>query len=144
MSDDKEPKVKRVPAVAKATPALPEPASVVALPLPMRRRAPGDTFLATYQRMLTSMSESQSAVASDVTEMTLEMNGLALANLTAASESLAALFGAKSLVDAVQIQLGFARRSLDAMVDGSTKLGEIGLRLANDATKPMLTPLAAN
>jgi hypothetical protein len=43
-------------------------------------------------------------------------------------------------VDVVEIQIGFARRSLGAIVDGSTRLGELGLRLANTATKPVLGP----
>ena len=100
-------------------------------------------MFAAYHRTIASIGESQTAVASNVTAMALEMNGLAHANLTAASEGMAALFGAKSLVDAIEIQLGFARRSLDAMVGGSAKLGEIGLRLANDAAKPMLEPFSA-
>jgi hypothetical protein len=144
MSDDKETKAKRVTPAAKAAPASTGSALVVTLPTPLRRQAAGGAFFAAYHRMLASMSESQTAVASDVAAMALEMNGLARANLTAAGESVAAFFGARSLVDAVEIQLGFARRSLDAMVDGSAKLGEIGVRLANDAAKPILAPFTAS
>jgi hypothetical protein len=146
MSEDKQPKGKRVAPAPRATAALPAmTSSVVTLPTPMRRRPPtgGEAMFAAYHRTIASIGESQTAVASNVTAMALEMNGLARANLTAASEGMAALFGAKSLVDAIEIQLGFARRSLDAMVGGSAKLGEIGLRLANDAAKPMLEPFSA-
>jgi hypothetical protein len=143
MSDNKPIKARRPAPVAKEFSALPESAAVVTLPVPARRRPSGDAFLSTYQKTFAAISESQSAVTADFTALVFEMNGLAHANLTAASESMAALFAAKSLADAVEIQLGFARRSFDALVDGSTKLGEIGLRLANDAAKPMLTPFAA-
>ena len=146
MSEDKQPKGKRVAPAPRATAALPAmTSSVVTLPTPMRRRPPtGDqAMIAAYHRTIASIGESQTAVASSVTALALEMNGLVRANLTAASEGMAALFAATSLVDAIEIQLGFARRSLDAMVGGSAKLGEIGLRLANDAAKPMLEPFSA-
>ena len=81
------------------------------------------------------------AVASDMTAMALEMSSLAASSLTAAGDGVAALLAARSLVDAVEAQLGFARRSIDAMAGGSTRVGELGLRLANDAAKSMLRPL---
>jgi len=113
------------------------------LPVPLRRTAiAGDALLSACRARLASISESQRAVASDFTAMALALTGLTHSNLTAAGDSFTALFTARSLVDAVEIQLGFTRRSLDAIVDGSTKLGEIGLRLANDAAKPMLAPFA--
>jgi hypothetical protein len=152
MSDIKQPRPKRpTPApetnAAPEVPSLPEPPVIAALPAPTSRLRPAtagaDVLLAAYRRTLASVGESQSAVASDVTAMALEMNGLARASLTAASETMVALFGAKSLANAVEIQLGFARRSLDALAGGSTKLGELGLRLATDATRPMLAPFAA-
>jgi hypothetical protein len=71
------------------------------------------------------------------------MSGLTRANLTAASDGMTAFLSARSLVDAVEAQLGFARRSLDTLAGGSTRLGELGLRLASDAAKPALRPFAA-
>jgi hypothetical protein len=145
MSEDKQPKGKRMAPAPRATAILPAvTSSVVTLPTPMRRRpqASGEAMFAAYHRTIASIGESQTAVASNFTAMALEMNRLAHANLTAASEGMAALFAATSLVDAIEIQLGLARRGLDAMVDGSAKLGEIGLRLANDAAKPMLEPFS--
>jgi hypothetical protein len=160
MSEDKQAKVKRTiapkptaePVVsampeAEAAPAavLPEPEPVVAPPVPMPRRqqAGADKLLNACYATLASICASQTAIASDMTAMALEIGGLTRSNLTAAGDSVTALFGTRSVVDAVEIQLGFARRSLDAMVDGSTKLTEIGLRLANDAAKPILRPFTA-
>jgi hypothetical protein len=102
------------------------------------QQAGADKLFAAYWETLASIGQAQAAMASNVTAIALEMSGLARSNLTAAGDSVAALFGAKSLADAVEIQLGFARRSLDAVAEGSTRLGEIGLRLANDAAKPVL------
>jgi hypothetical protein len=131
------------PAVALSTP-LPVPEPKIALPAPIRRQPQvgAEKLYAAYQETLARIGESQTAIASDVAALALEMSGLARSNLTAATESMTALFGAKSLVEAVEIQLGFARRSLDAIASGSTRLGEIGLRLANEAAKPMLPRLS--
>jgi hypothetical protein len=155
MSDEKQVRARRTPppktaakSVAAPLPvpklAAPLPASnpVVVLPVPVRRQPGAEGLYAAYQETLATIGESQTAIASDVAALALEMSGLARSNLTAATESMAALFGAKSLVEAVEIQLGFARRSLDAIATGSTRLGEIGLRLANEAAKPMLARLA--
>jgi hypothetical protein len=147
MSDDKQVKSRRVAQFPKAVPnptvsALPVREPVVALPapIPMLRpqQAGADKLFAAYWETLASIGQAQAAMASNVTAIALEMSGLARSNLTAAGDSVAALFGAKSLADAVEIQLGFARRSLDAVAEGSTRLGEIGLCLANDAAKPVL------
>jgi hypothetical protein len=160
MSEDKQAKVKRAaapkptaepevsaPPEAEAAPiaALPEPDPVVALPVPIRRRQPAaaDKLLSACHATLVSICASQTAIASDVTAMALEIGSLTRSNLTATGDGVMALLGSRSFVDTVEIQLGFARRSLDAMVDGSTKLAEIGLRLANDAAKPMLRPFSA-
>lgn len=161
MSEDKQARVRRpaapkptaeptisAPPETEAAPApaaaLPEPEPVVALPALVRRgqQAGGDRLLNACHATLASIFATQAAIASDMTAIALEIGGLARSNLTAAGDSVTALLGSRNLADTVEIQLGFARRSLDAVVDGSTKLTKIGLRLANDATKPMLQPLS--
>jgi hypothetical protein len=166
MSEDKQPKVRRAaapkpvdepvvstPPEAEVTPiaalpepdpvvALPQPDPVVALPAPIQRpqQAGADKMLDVCHATFASICASQAAIASDMTAMALEIGGLTRSNLTAAGDSVTALLGSRNLADTVEIQLGFARRSLDAMVGGSTKLAELGLRLANDAAKPVLRP----
>jgi hypothetical protein len=166
MSEDKQPKIKRIgaptptvePAVslppeAETAPiaalpesdpvvALPAPDPVAALPAPIQhqQQAGADKLLNACQATLASICASQAAIASGMTAMALEIGGLTRSNLTAAGDGVTALFGSRNLADTVEIQLGFVRRSLDAMVGGSTKLAELGLRLANDAAKPVLSP----
>jgi len=120
--------------------ALPQPEPVPALPAPTpaTARTSADRFVSAYQQTLASIGQAQTAVASDVAAMALEIGGRTRANLTAAGDSATALLKAKSLTEMVEIQIGFARRSLDAMVETSTRLGEIGLRLASEAAKPVL------
>jgi len=156
MSNEKQPRSKRgapvpqtaipVPAAEapQATAAVPESEARPALPVPVPKLARGaDRYFIAYRATLASFGESQMAVASDMTAMALEMSSLAASSLTAAGDGVAALLAARSLVDAVEAQLGFARRSIDAMAGGSTRIGELGLRLANDAAKSMLRPLTA-
>jgi hypothetical protein len=145
MSEEKQTRTKRVApahaAVIEVAPVLPPPAPIPALPGPASFRGPdfgGDKLFAAYRAALASFGASQAAFASDVAAMALEIGGLAGSGLTAAGDGIAALASARSLAEAVEIQLGFASRTLDAMTAGSTKLGEIGLRLANGAVKPIL------
>jgi hypothetical protein len=62
---------------------------------------------------------------------------------TAAGDTVAALLTARSFADAVEIQIGFTRRSLGAIVDGSTRRSEIGFRLTSDATTPVMGRVSA-
>lgn len=156
MSDEKQTELERVatapetpePAVAlpaaEPVAALPEPDARAALPAPLPEPQRGaDQCFAAYRAALASIGESQAAIAADVTAVALEMNGLARANLTAAGDGIAALLRARSLVDVVEAQLGFARRSLDALAGGSARIGELGLRLTSDAAAPIVGPSAA-
>lgn len=130
------------PKPVEVAPLAPEPK--VALPVPMPAPARGDErWFAAYRATLASMSESQAAIASDAVALSLEMTGLTRSYLTAAGDSAVAFFTARSLVDAVEAQLGFARHSIDVLAGGSTRLGELGLRLTEDAAKPVFRSFAA-
>jgi hypothetical protein len=156
MSEDRKAEIRRamspVPAAPPAAPPAPEPAPppphpepLAALPPPPpgRAQAEADRVLDACHAALASVAASQTAVAGDVTAMALELGGLTRANLTAAGDGVAALFRATSVVDALTIQLGIARRSLDAMAAGSTRLGEIGRHLADEAVKPLASRFSA-
>ena len=167
MSEDKQAKTRRIlppqQSVAKASATLeptaePEaaaaipptapavsrsdPVTALPVPVPAEPQAEPDRVLGACHAALASVGAAQAAIAGDVTAMTLELCGLTRANLTAAGDSLATLFGARTMTDAIEIQLGFARRSLDLAAGSSARLNELGLRLATDAAKPMLRPFS--
>lgn len=128
---------------ALAEVAAPVPELKVALPVPVPKPPRNDErWFAAYRATLASMGESQAAIASDAVALSLEMTGLTRSYLTAVGDSAVAFFTARSLVDAVEAQLDFARRSIDSFAGGSTRLGELGLRLAEDAVKPMFRSFA--
>jgi hypothetical protein len=126
----------------QATASAPEFEANPALPAPVPKMERGaDSYFTAYRATLASFGESQMAVASDMTAMALEMSSLAASSLMAAGDGVAALLTARSPADAVEAHVVFARRSIDAMAGGSTRIGELGLRLANDAAKSMLRPV---
>ena len=124
------------------------PAPVVALPrawCSRGRRKPGvDEMIAVYRGAVEAIGESQRAFASGVNALALELAGMARAGITETGDSAAALAGARNLTEAVEIQLGFARRGIEAMLAGSARLSEIGVRLSTEATRPIVARLAVS
>jgi hypothetical protein len=51
------------------------------------------------------------------------------------------MLGVKTLSDAMEVNTGFARSSFDTLVGGSAKLSELGVKLATEASQPLLTQL---
>jgi hypothetical protein len=141
MAASAEPQI--VPQIAAAPPPVVAlPPSVLPAEAQPRQQNAADELFSAYRDTFLALGESQRAVASGIRALALEMAGLARANLTVAGESAVALAGASNFTDAVEIQLGFARRGFDVLVSGSTRIGEIGARLASDASRPIVAPLA--
>jgi phasin family protein len=90
------------------------------------------------EEALAALSEAQGAVARGLEAITVEMTGLARAGIAAATEAATAMLSAKTLPDAIEINAGFARRSLDTLLGSSAALSEIGVRLATESTRPIL------
>lgn len=130
------------PVVAIAAPetaevAIPEPVAAATAPVRMlppprpARPAGGDAFSAVM--------ESQAAVLRGLQALSAEMAGLAGSGIEAAARTASGMLAARTLADAVEINTGFARHSFDALVAGSAKLSEIGLRVATEASRPLLS-----
>jgi hypothetical protein len=135
--------VKTVPSEPAAT-LIPTPATENPIPEIVARRgeAVGQEFLTFGQNALASIADSQAAMVRGFEALALEVTGLTRSGFAAAADGTTALLGAKTVADAVEVQIGFARRSVDALIAGSAKLAEIGIRLANETSRPLLTPVA--
>lgn len=48
-----------------------------------------------------------------------------------------ALFGVKSFQEAIELQTGFARDGFDTLVAEGTKISELSIKVANEATEPL-------
>jgi hypothetical protein len=149
MSESKSSRPKR-PAerpIAVAHPAPPPAAKadpVAVLPQSPRHSPQNmaDQLLAAYRASLASVGESQRAVASGMKTLALEVTGLTQTTLTEAGDNAAALIGARTLADAVEIQFGYARRSFASLIAGTTRLSEIGASLLSETSRPVLAPFA--
>jgi hypothetical protein len=49
-----------------------------------------------------------------------------------------------SFSQAVEINAALARRGVDAMIEGSAKLSEIGVKAVEDASRPILSQLGGS
>lgn len=89
----------------------------------------GKDFVESSARSLSSLSSRAQAIATEATEYTrksIEANG----------EFVEALFSARSLEDAVDIQADHFRRSYEAFVAETSRISELYAELAKDAYKP--------
>jgi hypothetical protein len=114
----------------------PAPPSVAAAP---RHAAPADDVFAYGQQAWAALAEAQAAAASGFEALVGEINTLTRSEMAAATNSATAMLGVKTLAEAVEVNLGYARRSFDALIGSSAKLSEIGVKAAADASRPILT-----
>ena len=63
--------------------------------------------------------------------------------IAAASDAAIALFGARTFSEAVEINARLARRGVDAMIEGSAKLSDIGVTAVSEASRPIIRHAAA-
>ena len=114
----------------------PAPPSVAAAP---RHAAPADDVFAYGQQAWAALAEAQAAAARGFEALVGEINTLTRSEMAAATNSATAMLGVKTLAEAVEVNLGYARRSFDALIGSSAKLSEIGVKAAADASRPILT-----
>jgi phasin family protein len=91
-----------------------------------------------------ALIESQSAVARGLEAMSSEMAQLARTGIDAAARTATQMLAVKTLSDAFEVNAGFVRGSFDALIGGSAKLSEIGVKLAADASRPIVAQLSTD
>lgn len=92
----------------------------------------------------TAFAEAQSALARGFEKAAVEMTGISRSGMAAATDAAVALLGARTFAEAVEINAGLARRSVDAMLEGSARLSEIGAQAVTDASRPLLSRFGRN
>ncbi len=93
------------------------------------------------REVFAALVQSQTAVARGLEAMSVEVTGLAISGIDAATRTATDMLGVKTLSDAIEVNAGFTRSSFDALVGGSAKLSELGMKLATEASRPILTQL---
>jgi len=88
-----------------------------------------------------AFAEAQAVLARGFEEIAVEVTGMTRSGFAAAADATIALFGAKTFSQAVEINAALARRGVDAMIEGSAKLSEIGVKAVSDASRPILSQI---
>ena len=128
-----EPKTKRV--VRAAAPSEPSSPAVITAPAPepaLENAVPSVTI---------DPAEAQAAAVRGFEAIVEEMNAFTRSEIAAAADGATALLGARTLAEAVDVNLGYARRSFDVLIGSSAKLSEISAKTASDASRPILSRL---
>jgi hypothetical protein len=135
-------------AAAKPEAAAVEFAAVAAAPAPQPEMAAlastaesaSPDNLADFGRdAFSALAQSQAALARGLEALSVEMAGLALSGIGAATRTATEMLGIKTLSDAIEVNAGFTCGSLNALVGGSAKLSELSVKLASETSQPILT-----
>jgi hypothetical protein len=87
----------------------------------------------------TALADAQAALARGFEQVAVEMTGMTRSGMAATTNAAIALLGARTFAEAVEINGGLARRGVDALIEGSAKLSEIGVKAVAEASRPMLS-----
>jgi len=124
-----------MPEIASAPPAeVAPPAPEVVFPV---AEPPVDSVEDPW----TAFAEAQAVLARSFEEIAVEVAGMTRTGIAAAADAGLALLGVRTFSEAVEINASLARRGVDAMIDGSAKLSEIGVKAVSDASRPILSRL---
>jgi phasin family protein len=97
---------------------------------------PYETFAEAGRDNVAALMKANGVVAEGLEALSKEMILYTKASLDSAGQTAKALLAAKSFEDVVQVQTAFAKETIEAFVDRSAKLSEMGLKVANEAFAP--------
>jgi hypothetical protein len=103
--------------------------------------APSDDMFAYGQHSWAALAEAQAAAARGFEALVGEMTNFTRSEMAAAANTATAMLGVKTFAEAIEVNLGFARRSFDALIGSAAKLSEIGAKAAAETSRPILSRL---
>jgi hypothetical protein len=133
---DFPPTVPETPAAAEAVSKVREAIGQIA---PRTLAASRNPLTDSAEDLWAAVAEAQAALARGCTAAAVEMTGMTESGIAAASDAAIALFGARTLSEAIEINAGLARRGVDAMIEASARLSAIGVKVFSDASRPILS-----
>jgi phasin family protein len=81
--------------------------------------------------------KANAALSQGIEVLSKEFFGCAKIAFESVTHTTAALLGAKTFEDVVQLNTAFAKASLESMLSNSAKLSELGVQVANEALAPL-------
>jgi hypothetical protein len=141
-----EPEEERIPAEA---PAEISASATGPMAAPSRERevsasaacAFSDVFADFGSQNFAAFIRSQAALARGLEALRVEMTELTLSGLDTAARTATDMLAVKTIADAIEVNAGFTKRNFDTLIGGSAKLSELGIKLASEASQPILTQL---
>jgi hypothetical protein len=115
--------------------------AAVAEPVPEIVAAVAEPQADSGEDAWTAFAEAQAVLARGFEEITVEVTGMTRSGLTAAADATLALFGVRTFSEAVEINAALGWRGVNAMIEGSARLSEIGVNAVSDAARPILSRL---
>jgi hypothetical protein len=139
-------------AIAAQTPGWPEsPAAAeaaVRTPETEPTRAPQAAVDATPDEIVrfareafAALADSQATTARSLSALSDAIAGLLRSGIDIAARTATDALEAKTLADACEVNVRFARRTFDGWFDGSAKLSGLGIELAAEASRPLIALL---
>lgn len=137
-----------------AAPAEPSDAKTVSKPshpltLMVSQMTPTPTFkgydeIAAFGKAnIDALLQANSVFTKGVEELSKEFISLTQAQMESAAAAAKAMFAAKTLKDVVELNAEFTKSHFDTMMANSTKLGELGAKLATDSLAPIRARVTA-
>jgi hypothetical protein len=139
IADAAKPAETAVDLVSSVATSTPPP--IIGTVAQMARRAPAEDPAYFGRDALAALAQSQAALARGLELLSAEMAGLALSGIDTAARTATKMLGVKTLSDAIEVNACFTCSSLDALVGGSAKLSELGVKLAAETSQPILSQL---
>jgi len=90
-----------------------------------------------YKANYDAMMESQAVLTKGFEEFSKQVVALTQASLESAAAVTKAAISAKSVTDLVTLQTDYSKASFEKLLTDSSKLGEFGVKLANEAIAPV-------
>lgn len=90
---------------------------------------------------LTAFAESQAAASRGLEAISDEIAGMARVGIDIAAHTATEMLAIKTMSDAYRVNARFLRQSFDGLLDGSSKLSRLGVKLAAESARPLLTEL---
>jgi hypothetical protein len=116
------------------------PPSVKAL-VHATKNASSENFADFGSEAFAALAQSQTAMARGLGALGAELAGLALSGIDTAARTATDILEIETLSDAIAVNVGFTRSGFDALLGGSARLSELGVKLAAEATQSILTQL---
>jgi hypothetical protein len=130
------------PMIETVMPAAPSTAPSSVKVLAHTAKSASSEDLANFgSEAFAALVQSQTAMARGLEALSAELAGLALSGIDAAARTATNILAIKTLSDAIELNAGFTRNGFHALLDGSARLSELGVKLAAEASQPILTQL---